>query len=248
MKGDIIMKTNKWFWGLFFICAAAAIILNALGYLANVGMWSIIFTIVLIPIFVGSLLNRVFAGIFFPLALIGILFAQPLGIQAITPWPLLVAALFLSIAFSIMFRKKRKISNLFVHSKEGEKSQDDVVSFKETIEYVDDNEVDCSVSFGACTKYIHCAALRKADLNCSFGEIKIFFDKTQLDPDGAVIDVNRSFGSIEIYVPKSWRIQNNITTMIGAAEAKNDHSDTGSGPLVTLTGRVSFGSVEIIYV
>lgn len=219
---------------MFFICAAAAVILHALGYLAGVGLWSVVFTIVLIPILVSSLRRRRFFGIFFPLALIAVLFSEPLGIEALSPWPMLIAALFLSIAFSIMFRKKRNFKNVFVHFGDEEK-----------IEYIDDNEVECRVSFGATTQYIHCTALRKATLDCSFGSIQIFFDNAKLDPNGAVMNMDCSFGGIEMYIPKTWRIQNDITAMLGTAEVKNGGFDTGDGPVVTLRGSVSFGAIEI---
>ncbi|MCL1808673.1 MAG: hypothetical protein FWG42_02775 [Clostridiales bacterium] len=240
------MKTNKWFWGIFFVCAAAAVILNALGYLANVSLLSIIFAVVLIPVIVESVLHRNFAGIFFPLALVGILFSKPLQIEALSPWPLLVAALFLSIAFSTMFRKRR-FREYFKHHRfyhEGKSAG----SYEGTVEYLDDEEIECGASFCASTKYIHCDNLRKAKIYSSFGALKIFFDNAKLDPSGAVMDVDCSFGAIEMYVPKSWRIENRIVASLGAVEMKNKCAEDAQGPKLTLNGRVSLGAVNIVYV
>jgi predicted membrane protein len=239
------MKTNKWFWGIFFMCAAAAVVLNALGYLANVSLWSIIFTVVLIPIFVESMLRRRFAGIFFPLAIIGILFSKPLQIEALSPLPLLAAALFLSIAFYIMFRKKKDIVFLGVNNVFGKKQWD---KNTETIEYSDDNEVECSVSFASATKYIHCPAMRKANLATSFGALVVFFDNARLDPDGAEMNVDCSLGSLEIYIPKDWKVENRITSTLGAVEEKNKQYCIGAGPLVVIKGECLLGSVSITYV
>jgi len=237
------MSTNKWFWGVFFICAAAAVILNALGYLADVSVFSIIFTIILIPIIVKSLFHRFFAGVFFPLAIIGILYSKPLHIESLSPWPLLGAALFLSIAFSIMFKSRKFLTHLKAHHyKRFNRDYD------ETIEYVDDNEIDCIVSLGASTKYIHCTALKKANLSSSLGALKIFFDNAELDPAGAVMNLDCSLGSIEMYLPKKWRIENHVNTVLGAVEEKNKYADPGVGPLLTMNGEVSLGAITIIYV
>ena len=251
MKGDQLMKISKWFWGIFFICAAAAVILHALGYFADIGIWSIIFTIVLIPIIVSSLMRRFFPGILFPLAIIAILFAEPLGLGVLSPWPILAAALFLSIALSIMFGKKKS----FGFSKSGqdfgknEHEYSDISDkFEESIEYIDDNEVECSVSFGASTKYIHCNALKKADLRCSFGALQVFFDDTKLHPNGATINADCSFGAIEIYVPKTWNIQNDATAMLGAVEVSKPRKCVDDEPVVILKGNASFGAIEVIYV
>jgi predicted membrane protein len=243
MKGAI-MKTNKWFWGVFFICAAAAVILNALGYLASVSLFSIIFTIVLIPILVESALHRHFAGIFFPLAIMGILFSKPLHIEPLSPWPLLAAALFLSIAFSIMFRRKR----FYEFFKQHKKYHDYPGGFDENIEYVSDDEADCDASFSSCTKYIHCAALKKANLRCSFGALKVFFDNTQLDPGGATVNVDGSVGSIEMFIPKTWHVRSTVVASLGAVEERNKPTGDASGPLMVINGRVSIGSLVIIYV
>jgi predicted membrane protein len=247
------MKISKWFWGAFFICAAAAVILHALGHFADISIWSIIFTAVLIPIIISSLLHRFFAGILFPLAIIAILFSAPLGFEALSPWAILAAALFLSIALTIMFKKKKTFSVPFRSSHNfGENYHTYTAGYntthEETVEHIESNDVNCSVSFGSSIKYLHCDALRKADISCSFGAIQVFFDDTQLHPDGAVINVSCSFGSIEMYVPKSWNIKNEATAVFGAAEIKNPYTHTDDGPPVTLKGGVSFGSVEVIHV
>jgi predicted membrane protein len=249
MKGDT-MKISKWFWGIFFICAAAAVILHALGHFADISMWSIIFTIVLIPIIISSLMRRFFAGVIFPLAIIAILFADPLGFGALSPWPILAAGLFLSIAFSIMFSKKKSFGS-------SNSSQDfckkvnhdsaDNFAFEESVEYIDDNEVDCQVSFGTSTKYIHCNALTKADIRCSFGALQVFFDDTKLHSNGATINADCSFGSIEIYVPKTWNVQNDATATLGAVEIHKSRK-CDDEPVVILKGNASFGAIEVIYV
>ena len=95
----------RWFWGLFFIVGAALIIVNQLGCLTGISLFSLICTLLLIPIIIKSIAYRSFAGILFPIALLGIIYAEPLGITALSPWPLLAAALFGSIGLSLIFHK-----------------------------------------------------------------------------------------------------------------------------------------------
>jgi len=205
-------------------------------------LFSIIFAIVLIPIIIKSVMRRRFAGIFFPLAIIAILFAKPLNIEAVSPWPLLAAALFLSIAFSILFGRKKFI-RLFVH-----KEDDEFEGFSESTEYFDDNEVICDVSFGASTNYVHCPALRKVKLDCTCGAIKIYFDNAELDPAGAEVKVDCSLGSIEMYVPRAWRVYNTVSATLGASEERNKRYEAESGPILNISGSVSLGSFAIIYI
>ena len=244
------MKTKKLFWGIFFLCAAAAVILNAIGYLANVSLVSVIFTIVLIPIIVKSVARRNYIGIFFPLAVIGILYAKPLNIEAVSPWPLLAAALFLSIAFSILFGKKKGLQ-FVVHKNISHFDDDDFEGddkHEKTVVHYDDNEVVCDTSFGACTNYVHCSALKRVKLNCSCGAIKIYFDNAQLDPGGANATVDCTLGSIEMYVPKTWQVYNTVSATLGASEERNKRYEAENGPVMNITGSVSLGSFAIIYV
>lgn len=235
------MKTKKWIWGIFFICAAALVITNQLGQFTNIGLLNLIFTIILIPIMIESIAHLHFSGILFPLALLSIIYAQQLGIQQLTPWPVLIAALFLSIGFSIIFKRKKHWDTSqhrdFRHHEK----------FADTIDYLEEDDVDCKVSFGASSKYLHSASLRKASLGCSFGALKVFFDNTQLHPDGADIYIDCSFSGMELYIPKSWKVVDHMLVTLGGVDEKNHHGEL-SGPVLTLTGKVSFGAVEIIYI
>lgn len=100
------MKNKSYFWGTFFILSAVLLILNALGLLAGVSIVSLILTLLLIPLIVKSIRYASFSGVLFPLAVIAILFDKQLGIEKLTPWPVLGIALFLSIGLSLLFPKR----------------------------------------------------------------------------------------------------------------------------------------------
>ena len=231
---------KKWYWGIFFLFAAAFVIINPLGYLsnANIGLPSLLLTVLLVPILIESLIHLQFVGIWFPVAFLLIIYDEVLGLTAITPWPVLIAALFLSIACTIMFKK-----NSWHHSScfgSGHK-------FRESMERFEDSEFDCNVSFSEQSKYLHSASLKRANITCSFGSLNVFFDGAELHPDGASIYLDCSFGAIELYVPKTWNVINNVSAVLGAVDEKNTRRES-DGPTLTLTGNVRFGGIEIMYV
>ena len=229
------MKIRKWIYGLFFIGAAALVVLNQLGHFEGLKFSSLILTILLIPVLIESLIHLNFFGVFFSIALGGIVYAAPLGIESLTPWPILIAALLLSIGFSLIFKKKPDFKNFFG-------------CVSETTEVLEGADVSGTVAFSESTKYLDSDCIEKGVFKCSFGSLKIFFENSTLHENGATINVECSFGSIQLYVPKAWQIHNKATSAFGAVEEKGVTSSVKEGPVVTLTGAISFGAVEIYYI
>ena len=102
------MKKERVFWGLFLVIAGIVLVVSKLGYFAGVNLFSLVATVFLVAIIIKSVFKMNFAGILFPLAFIVILFDDQLGITAITPWTVLIAATLGSIGLSIIFPKKKK--------------------------------------------------------------------------------------------------------------------------------------------
>ena len=65
--------------------------------------------------FIQNIIDLSWGGIFFPLAILAIIFEKPLGIEAITPWIVLIAALLLTIAFEMIFPKNKFHRHLHGH-------------------------------------------------------------------------------------------------------------------------------------
>jgi len=229
------MKKEKVFWGMFFILAGIFLIISRLGYFTDINIFSLILTIFLVACMVKSLRHLSFAGILFPAAILCIIYAKPLGITAITPWPVLGAALFGSIGLSIIFHK----SHHYVHYKEDE--------YSEVIDQQDGNSFKFETSFGSSIKYVNADDFKYADLDCSFGAMKIYFDHAMIQNGNAVINLDISFAGVELFIPKTWNVINKANVSFGAIEEKTRNQTDGS-PVVTLTGEVSFSGVTIYYV
>lgn len=235
---------KKILWGLFFILSAVFVIINQLGYLTSVNIFSLIATIILIPIIIKSIFKFNFFGVLFSLAIIAIIYAEPLNIENLTPIPVLLAATLCSIGLSIIFDKhyiyggKFGKTYIYNNSKTTANSEFDI----------DNKEViDFKVSFSSGIKYINSDDLKKVSLSCSFGGMKVYLDNAKILNNEAVIDVNMSFSGLELFIPKEWKIIDKTNKILGGVEIKNNHS-TGYNKTVILTGTINLSGIEIIYI
>ena len=253
------MKVKNIIWGLFFIAAGAVVILNQTGFMGEIGIWTLIIALALVPVIVNSVIHTSFSGILFPIAIYAILFAEPLGIEKFTPWPVLGAALFLFIGLSLIFPKKHKHH---FDNKDWEKHFDhkDWKNQFQNQDYIDIEEnysEDANMNgehiwvrsrFNGTVKYITSQNLKTLDIDASFAGIKIYLDNANLSDGQAAINVYASFGGVEIYVPKEWKVINDVSCTFAGSEDKGLKGyDNGENTLI-LKGVVKFSGISIIRV
>lgn len=232
------MKKDNLFWGLFLIAAAVLILVAKLGAFPEMSVMKIFWTLVFAVALVSSLANLAFPGVFFSLAFLGIIYDQELGITAITPWTILLVALLLSIGMGLIYTpKKKKRSNH--HEIDG----NDFVVFDEE----DGNQFDFSSSFVGSIKYVNSDNFESANIDAKFAGMKVYFDNAVIQNGHATVNLNVSFAGVELYVPKNWRVDNQMSASFGGVEEKN-RNNGADGPILTLRGNVSLGGVTILYV
>lgn len=100
-------RFSNLFWGLLLILMAVFMILSKMGFIKGISIWSVFFTVMFGALLIRGLIKRNFPSIFFSIAFLCIIYDDQLGITALTPWTVLLAALFLSIGMEILFHKKR---------------------------------------------------------------------------------------------------------------------------------------------
>jgi len=108
-----------------------------------------------------------------------------------------------------------------------------------------DNNPSISVQFGSVTRYLHADALETVDLNCSMGNLEVYFDNVTLSPDGAEMEVNCSLGNIEVYLPREWRVIDNLGASLGNAEVDDRFNDEDDAPTIRISGSASLGNIEV---
>lgn len=104
------MKKRNILWGIFFIVMAMIVAVSKLGILPDVGVFALLATVFLVWMTADGVRHRNFYESLFAVAFLCIIYDKPLGIEALTPWTVLVAALLLSIGLSLLFGGKGKKS------------------------------------------------------------------------------------------------------------------------------------------
>lgn len=232
-------KGRTIFWGVLFLLGALALLVGRLGYLGDIGFWSIFFTIGLIGLLIEGIFNRSFGSILFSLAFLAIVYDEMLGIEAITPWPVLGAALLGTIGLNMLFPKKYKWKMV---NRNKQKTDEERV-----IESVDGEEVRFDVSFGDTVKYVTSKDLSKVRAESSFGNLIIYLDNAELKNNQATVKMDCSFGNISLHIPADWRVIQNMDTAFGTVKEHGHCNPAGINTLY-VNGSVSFGSVEIHYI
>lgn len=230
------MRSGRIFWGVTFLLGAVFLLLSKLGYLPGINVVGILLTIFFSSIIVKSIFQLNFAGILFPLAFIAIIYAEPLGITAITPWAVLLAALLGSIGLSLIFRKHPTYTYK-------QKPWD----YTEVEHITDENSFKQHTTFGSSIKYVNTEQFVSGEINCSFSGVKVFFDHAQMQNNQATLYINASFSGVELYVPRIWKIEDKMHITAGGIDEKNK-SNIETTHTLKLIGNMSFSGVEIIYV
>ena len=88
---------------------------------------------------------------------------------------------------------------------------------------------------------------RGAWLTAVFGGISLDLRAARPAPDGASVNATAAFGSIELLVPRGWRISVRSTPIFGGLEDKTDRTEPPApdAPLLHVDAVSLFGGIEI---
>ena len=111
----------------------------------------------------------------------------------------------------------------------------------------EDERFDCSLTFGEVCHNITLPRLKYGNASVSFGEMTLDLTDCGEIADGCQIEMNASFGELRLKVPKCYRVQCSAGTSFGEIST-HGHPDGDAKGTITVTGGVSFGEMEIIYV
>lgn len=246
-------KGRNIFWGVLFVLGALALLVGKLGYLGGISFWTIFLTIGLLGLLIDGIWHRSFGTILFSLAFLVIVNDEFLGMEAITPWPVLGAALLGTIGLNIIFPKK-KWKNTSCYAEDWSKWEGQGASVAgvhqstsggETVS--EDGEISFYNSFGESVRYLTDDEIGRVNLKNSFGAMMIYFDNAVLKNGVADVYIDNAFGGMELFVPRDWKLVLDVQAFCGAAEEKGRCNPTGANTLL-LHGSVRFGAVEIHYI
>ena len=235
-------KQRNVFGGLLLIAIAVLLIMNHLGYLNP----HIHFTPALIALLFVCVFARGFGLIFFPLALVWMIFGDALGLPHISEWLLLFSALLLTAGFSAIFPRfgKRKFK---VEKWEAYENCDQQGEHQTIVDDTMNQKLFFTNRFGAVAKHISSPDFRGGEFTNQFGESKIYFDDVKVQQAAVDIYINNSFGSMQLFLPKEWRVERYVKTFAASINEDN-HLPNMDMPLIRLHGDVNFGELSIFYV
>jgi len=254
-------KGWAWGWGIFLILIAALVLANQFGGFLELGFWSIAVAALAVAYLIKCLVDLSFASLPVPIAALYYIFQIPLELPLIAFWPLVLVTVLVTIGLHVLI-PQRKVS--FKYRKGNKETtytynDGDVVNVDRVIDGEDfegiegnieeggsENNPEISVQFGGGSRYLHADSLETVSLDCSFGGLEVYFDHVELSPKGAEAFVNCKFGSIELYVPRHWRIIDNMNVSLANMEINSRRAEVDeNAPVLKVSGNVSFGSVEV---
>lgn len=247
------------FIGIVFIVIAVFIIVSAMGVFGEFGFWTLVLTPFLAAWMIVSICKLSWSGILFSIAFLAILYDEMLGIEALTPWPVLLAALFGSLGVNMIFGKHKHHKPVFEFEYSNDKrnrhhganfeyeySMEDKEDSKDLFVQME-HSFKSDISFGNITKYIQCQALEEGVIENSFGTTTIYMDNVRLHEGKAVIKVENAFGEVKLFIPKEWRVLVEIEKSLGNCEIYGACAEESENTLY-IKGECSFGGIKIHYI
>ncbi len=247
------MKSKKQvFWGIFFILGAVLILASGMGLIANVEIWTLVWTVLAAALLIHGIVKGSVFCMFFAVAFLAIIYAEPLGITAITPWPVLGAALLLSIGFRMIFPTKNggPKMNIVYTGDDGRTIEIDRKEGMETEERYSNEDGDYlqfEQVFKSGTKYINSDNLKKVNMECVFSTVEIYLDNAILQGGSATIELESVFSNVTIYVPKTWMVAESSETVFSKVSYIGRSVPDGMNKLY-LVGSCVFGGVKVVYI
>lgn len=236
------IRTGNVFWGLLLVLVAVFLIVNQLGFLEDVNVFSIVFAIFWVSVLIEGLTKRSFGKILFSLAFLFMIFDEQLGIKGVSNWSVLAAALLGTIGLNMIFKRKKHchFGRINMHSENHDTQNRGQNS-------LEGNQIFFRTVMGSAVKYVNSDNFESAFLESTFSEMKVFFEQALVQNGTANIELEVSFSDVELYFPKSWSVVNETNTVFGGLDENGRNDSTGT-PVVTLTGNIKFSGVTIIYV
>lgn len=111
----------------------------------------------------------------------------------------------------------------------------------------DGEAFECNTSFGGSKRLIQLPRLSGGEGEVAFGELHIDLSGCGEIADGCSIELNCSFGSLEILVPRHIRVETISNSAFGSVEEKGN-SDPDAQTTLSLECNVSFGEILIRHI
>jgi len=237
-------RFSNFFWGVVLLLAAAFVLTNKFIGFADIGIGSIVISILALAFIVQCLARFHIAPIVIPLAVLYFIFRARLGLPEIQTWKLITATVLAFIGLNILLPKRHSYNKCNNSCGSSEQQQ----QRNPPADGNNDNNPYVGVNFGAVSRSLNADSLETVRLSCNFGAMEIYLNQANLGPNGAVADINCSFGGIQLFVPKHWQIIDKLHCTLAGVNVKSFTAPAENAPRLTLNGNVSLGGVDVKYI
>ncbi len=233
-------KDGMWF-AVLVIVLGIAFLMQKVGGL-SFGVWGIVWPAVIIGLGLSWCIRRfsIFSLAIIALGTYFLLFN--LGVISVVLtwgiiWPSLLILLGLTIIFEGFFPHKRK--RKWKEYCNGDHKQ--VIDYNEEDGFV---HYDCS--FCDENRKLVFDELTGGDIDLSFGKCVLDLTEVKHVKNGAVLDMDVSFGSCDLIVPRSIKVLVRSDKAFGSVQTFGS-ADSNTSEVLAIKGDVSFGSLNIRY-
>ena len=232
------------FWGVLLLVAALALVLSKLGYLGNVmdafSVWDIILTVFFLVTLIEGITKGRIGETLFSVAFLINIHDELLGLEAITPWTTLGAALLGTIGLKMLFPKagSKHKGKIIVNGVTHDKGICEESRSGNSIEYEN--------AFSSAVKYV-AGEFGKVEVENAFGAMQIYFSDAQPIDGSAKVDVESAFGSVTLYVPSDWKVVTKTEHVFGSVTEKGQCNPDGEIVLY-VNAEAVFGNFQIKYI
>lgn len=242
-------RKERIFWGVALIAFAVLWIISRLGIIPGIDFGQIGFTALWSAWLIKGIIQQKAFPIFMSTAFLCIVWKEELNIENITPWPVIGAAILLSIGFSLIFGNKEK--NKWKKEQHLNKKIRDEKGFGHFESgHVDGENIVHVTKFSGSEKYIDSQNLKSVEIINKFGGSEIYMDKVTAAGTEIYVRIDCLCGGVELYIPSNWKVENMVNVTLGAVVDENGKKDVGAvnDVRMILTGSVILGGVDIIRV
>lgn len=252
------MKKNI-FGGLLFLLGAVLLIAGSLGLFHGlelfhgIGFWRILFTLASLALLLHGIFYFDIRKILFSIAFLIIIYAKLLGLEALTPWPVLGAALLGSIGLNMIFPNiKKKFRNSHAEFPEDTGTYIESSPVLPQIPEADETpetaeNIEFSAIFSSSVHYLHGSSLQSMTIDCVFGNFTAYFDQADLKNNSARLTIDTIFGQTRLFLPREWNVIVRTDNVLGSTQEKGWCNPNGENTL-EIDGDIVFGKLEINYI
>lgn len=108
-----------------------------------------------------------------------------------------------------------------------------------------ENVLDASANFGGVELRSTAPALSGGSVSATFGTIRVDLRDATLQEGGATIDADATFGTIDIVVPRSWRVAIAGDQFLGSITDRTVVPPAADAPVLRIKADATFGSVTV---